>query len=39
MHRRIEFHQNRSNNLGDISFNGFQNGGCLPSWISTNLSF
>jgi len=31
-----KFHQNWLNSCQDIAFNGFQNGGCLPSWIFKN---
>jgi len=33
MHHPTKFHQNRSNGCRDITFNVFQNGGRLPSWI------
>jgi len=39
VHYRNNFHQNWSDVCGDIAINGFQNGGCLPSWFSENLNF
>ena len=33
MHRHAKFHQNRSNDCRDITFNVFQNGGRPPSFI------
>ena len=39
VHHHTEFHQNRSNGCGDMTFNVFQNGGHPPSWIFRNLNF
>jgi len=34
-HHHTKFHQNLSNDCRVIAFNGIQNGGQLPFWIST----
>jgi len=39
MHHRTKFHQNQSNGCRDVTFNGFQNGGHLLTWIFKTLNF